>query len=548
MPDTIPPHPSRPRYPDVVALIASLEEAPPHRGIRLIDARFRESWHPYRSVFRRIRFLAGRFLEQGLRPGHKVQIPLATEPDAFCSFLALIWVGATPFSVTAPLMGQDRSAHRRRMVDLMTRHGVDRLLVSEDLSGIAGVFAEVPLEKELAPGHATDDEIAQAPTVAPAIPGPEDVAFVQFSSGSTSHPKGVRVTHRGLVRNLELIVDNDRRTSESVMVSWLPLYHDMGLVGCLLSNLVLKNDLILMHPRCFLTRPVSWLDAITRFRGTVAAVPNFALEVCSDRIDDEELKRNRIDLRTFRYVYDGAEPVRPASIRRFEERFGRYGFVPGSVYPVYGMSETTLIATAPSFDEPEIVRPIEGMEVPSVGFPLGDFEIRVVDEQGADLGSERIGEILIRGTCVTPGYLETSNDAETLRDGWLATGDLGLLDGAGRLYITGRKKDLIIHQGKNFYGHDIAATVGELPFARRGDVFAFGADVDGEEKVVVMLAPAKSADEAVIDDTLRRHVLAEFGLAVDEVVIVPRIPKTTSGKVSRQACEQIYRDSRTAGG
>ncbi len=537
-----------------VDLIAGMERADPARGLHLFDARFQESWHPYRALFARIQVLARRFHEQGIEPGHKVQIPLATDPDAFCSFMALVWLGAVPYSVTAPLLGQDRDAHRRRMADLIARYGVDRLLVSEDLSGIAGAFSEVPREMELDPGVVTDDDLARAERVAPVSAAPEDVAFVQFSSGSTSHPKGVTITHRGIVENVAIIATNDHRTSENVWVSWLPLYHDMGLIGGLLSNLHFPNDAVLMHPRCFLTRPVSWLAAITRFRGYVTAIPNFALDICTERIPDEQLEQFRIDLSTFRYIYNGAEPVRPRSIRRFEERFAPYGFVPGSIYPVYGMSETTLMVSAPSFDEPEVVRRIADMDVPAVGYPVGDFRVRIVDDAGGDVASGEIGEILIRGTCVTPGYLDGAANAESIEDGWLRTGDLGSLDGNGRLYVTGRKKDLIIFQGKNFYGHEIAAAIADLPLAKSGHVYVFGVDVDGRERVVVLMTPAKavsgdgappSSDE--IRNAVRRHVLLQFGLPVDDVQFVPRIPKTTSGKVSRHLCEQIYRDALSAG-
>ena len=533
-----------PRVRNFVELTAGLQGADPERGIRLFDARFRETWHPYPRLFRRIQCLAGRFRDQGLRAGDKVQIPLATDVDAFCSFLALVWLGAVPFSVTAPLLGQDRDVHRRKMVELITRYRVDRLLVSEDLAGIAGVFPEVPREMELDPGHPSDEDVVSAPDVEPANVRPDDTAFVQFSSGSTSHPKGVRITHRGLVTNASLIAANDRRNAESVWVSWLPLYHDMGLVGGLLSNFLFKNDLVLMHPRCFLTRPVSWLAAITRYRGTVTAVPNFALDLCSDRIPEEHLQEMKIDLSTFRYIYNGAEPVRPKSLRRFEERFAPYGFVPGSIYPVYGMSETTLIVSAPAHDAPEITRPIEGMVVPSVGYPLGDFRVRITDETGNDLPRNQIGEIVIQGTTVTPGYLDETANAESLKDGWLSTGDLGILDEEGRLYITGRKKDLIIFQGKNFYGHDIAAAVAELPDAKVGHTYAFSVDVDGVERVVVMMTPAKAEhDPDAVRETVKRHVLRDFGLPVDDVLFVPRIPKTTSGKVSRHLCEQIYREA-----
>ncbi len=469
-------------------------------------------------------------------------IPLATDVLAFGSFLALVRLGALPFSVTAPLLGQDRDAHRRQMVRLVVAHGVQRLLVSDDLSGIVGVYPETPPEMALAPRRPTAEELADD-TPLPAVEvAPDDPVFVQFSSGSTSQPKGAPITHRGLVHNLYLIADNDGRTPESTWVSWLPLYHDMGLVGGLLTNLLHKNALYLMHPRCFIIRPISWLAAITRHRGNVTAIPNFALDLCVERVTDEQLAETPLDLSTFRYVYNGAEPVRLGSLRRFEEKYVPHGFVPGSIYPVYGMAETTLIVSAPHRDEPEVSRRIEGMDVPSVGYPLDGFAVEVRDDDGRVLGADRVGEIHIKGICVTPGYLDPSGASDGLiRDGWLATGDLGMLDAAGRLYITGRKKDLLIVQGRNFYGHDIAATLETKLKLRSGGAYVFGLDRDGREQVIVMLAdPGADRDPKQVNLEVRRAVLHEFGLPVDDVLFVPRIPKTTSGKVVRHVCQQMY--------
>ena len=437
-----------PAYRDFVGLIQSLEGTDPAKGIVLLDSRFQESFHSYADLFRRTRAMARQFRAQGLTPGQRVVIPLATDVDTIASFLALVYLGAVPFSVTAPLIGQDREAHRRQMVRLINVHKVDRLLVSEDLAGIAGAYEGAPAAMALTAMSPTAEERADERRVEPAAVAEDDVAFVQFSSGSTSQPKGVRITHRGIVNNIGLIVSADRRTAESVWVSWLPLYHDMGLIGGLLTNFVLKNPLVLMHPRCFISRPIAWLQAISRHRGYVTAIPNFALDICTQRITDEQLAESPLDLSSFRYIFNGSEPVRPSSMRRFEERFGPHGFVPGSIQPVYGMAEATLIVSAPSLDEPEIVRHIEGMDVPSVGYPLGDFEVQIRDDDGTRLPAERVGELHIRGTSVTPGYLDTADGTSGLiQDGWLATGDLGMLDSSGRLYITGRKKDLLIVRG-----------------------------------------------------------------------------------------------------
>jgi len=542
-----------PLYDDFVQLIASLAEAPPERGARLVDGRFRETFHPYVEISARVRVLAAQFLSEGVRRGQRVLVALPTEIDAIASFLALVYLGAVPFSISSPLLGQARDAHRRQMLNLIRLHGIDRLVSSRDLTGIAGSAPEAPAGMEITPaGHGPGD-LREPPDVEAASVSPEDVAYVQFSSGSTSHPKGIPITHRAVVTNAQLIADNDRRTGESVWVSWLPLYHDMGLVGGLLSNFLLKNDLVQMHPLCFMARPISWLAAISERGGTTTAIPNFALEHCVDRVTDEQLEERSIDLGTLRYIYNGAEPVRPASLRRFEERFGPWGFGPGRIYPVYGMSETTLIITAPDHGHNLRTREVAGVEVSSVGRPLGDFALRIRDEEGADLGPDEIGEIWVKGACVTPGYLTAlGNEEEVIEEGWLPTGDLGLLDGEGRLYITGRKKDLIIHQGRNFYGHDIAAHLEELPFVRKGKVFVFETEVEGGNRVIVMTAPPRKTGETPPDAesfraSLIKAVLREFGLPVHDVLVVSSIPKTTSGKVARHRCEEIYREARLKG-
>ena len=538
---------------NAVDLIARLEGTDPSKGIVLVGANFQESFHPYADLFLRMRALARQFAAQGLAPGQRVLIPLSTEIDAIASFLALIYLGAVPFSVAAPLIGQDREAHRRQMVRLVKLHGVHRLVVSEGLSGIVGAYPETPTGMALTVTSPQAADRAEGTRVTPHEPQPDDVVFVQFSSGSTSHPKGVRITHRGLIYNLSLILESDRRTADSVWMSWLPLYHDMGLVGGLLSNFVLRNPLVLMNPRCFITRPGAWLADVSKHRGYVTAIPNFALDVCMERIRDQQLQEHPLDLSSFRYLYNGSEPVRPSSIRRFEERFGPHGFVAGSVRPVYGMAEATLIISAPKFDEPLIVRNVDGMDVPSVGYPLGDFELEIRDEAGRVLDAERVGEIHIRGTSVTPGYLETAGVPQTeIVDGWLATGDLGLRDRDGRLYVTGRKKDLLIVQGRNFYGHDVAAFIEESWGLRTGTVHVFAVEHDGRERVIAMLARPKGdseddagrhprwADPARLKAEVQSLALTEFGLPIDDAVAVPRIPKTTSGKIIRQACRQMY--------
>lgn len=541
-----------PTYRDFIDLVQSMERTDPDKGIFLISTRLQETFHSYQEIFRRTRAIVRQFDAQGVRRGHRVLIPLATDLNAIASFFALIQLGAVPFSVVAPAVGQDRDAYRRQILHLIDIHKVDRFFVSDDLAGIADAAGTASGASALVAKTPTADEMNDATPAAAASVAPDDVVFVQFSSGSTAHPKGIRITHRGILYNMGLITDADGRTPDSVWVSWLPLYHDMGLIGGLLTNLLFKNRLVLMHPRSFITRPIAWLAAITRHRGTVTAIPNFALDLCTERVTDEQLRDHSLDLSTFRFIHNGSEPVRPASIRRFEKRFVPHGFVPGSVFPVYGMAETTLIVSAPRIDEPEVVRRLEGMDVPSVGYLLGDFRAEIRDDDGNVLGPEQVGEIHLRGTAVTPGYLETGGADDRIRDGWLATGDLGMLDAEGRLYITGRKKDLIIIQGRNFYGHDIAGCIEENLRLKSGTTHVFSIDRNNQETVIAMVALPKRGGEGGAEEgdraadldrlaaDIKALVLREFGLAVHDVHFVPRIPKTTSGKIVRHVCQQMY--------
>lgn len=537
---------------DLVGLIRGLRNVDPERGIVFVDSRFREATYSYRELHGWVTTAARQFLDAGIRPGQTVLLALAADVDRLSAFLALAYLGAIPVSVPSPLLSQDRDAHRGAIASLAKTHRIDRILATPDLLPVLESPGISP-EAGLALPRAIDGRAGETAAVPVATVTPDDVAFVQFSSGSTARPKGVRITHRNLMHNLGLIVENDRRGPESVLVSWLPLCHDMGFVGCTLSNLVVPNDLVLMDPLCFIGRPASWLARISEHRGTVTAVPNFALDICTQRVTDEQLERDAVDLSSFGYVYCGSEPVQAESVRRFEDRFAPYGLAPGSVHPVYGMAECTLIITAPPHGGGMTVDRFDGVEVPSVGHPLGDFEVRIRDESGADLASRDVGEIWVRGTSVTPGYLVQGEEKGAgLEAGWLATGDLGALDAGGRLFVTGRRKDLIIQQGRNFYGHDVAARVEELPYVRKGKVFAFSVPVGGEERVVVLTGPPAAgrdiAESGVpepdgsYENGIRRHVLRQFGLRVHDVVRVRRIPKTTSGKVNRRLCEALYLD------
>jgi fatty-acyl-CoA synthase len=506
-------------------------------------------------------------------------------PDVLASFLALFYLGAVPLSVSGVQMGQAPGSQLDFIREILLRTGAKGVFTQPELVGGAA-DEELTLPAQLidfTPGSLAMD--SEPPGIEPAVLDPDDLAFVQFSSGSLSRPKGVQITHRNVIENLRLLVESGRRHPDETGATWVPLYHDMGLIGTMFASLWhCPRRWTIFNPIRFLMRPLSWLAELSRHGGRISVCPNFALDLCIDRIREEDLAEQQIDLSALDMLFVSAEPVKPTTLRRFQERFRAYGLRERVLYPVYGMAETTLIVTSPHYQEEIVTRTVDGIEVPSVGRPLGNYALRILAEDGTPVPAGAIGEIQLRGTCVTPGYLDEEANAAHFSDGWLRTGDLGTVDEQGRLYITGRSKDLIIVNGRNYYAHDIVAELEELPFFERGKVAVFPVQYEGAEHVVVMTVPASrvtptmrakiaafqgfmkvggprgwlkgvgieqlegwvdeliSSDRAALINEVKRYVLARFGVPLHDVVFVPRIPRTTSGKLKRDAIVQLYHE------
>ncbi|MGQ0825931.1 MAG: fatty acyl-AMP ligase [Actinomycetota bacterium] len=416
---------------------------------------------------------------------------------------------------------------------------------------------------------ATDRFSAAVPTPGARGPRADDIAFVQYTSGSTGRPKGVVVRHANLLANLRLLADTSRLSRESVGVSWLPLYHDMGLIGFVLQALYGGCQTYLVSPLEFLQRPATWLEMITRFGGNFAGAPSFAYELCVKRVSETE--RQTLDLSTWESAYNGAEPVRAATLRRFIEMFADVGFDPGAFVPCYGLAESTLITTGHrSPDGPQTLRlsrdqlakgeahPAvagdESVEIVALGRAPADHDVVVVDSETADRFPDgRVGEIWLRGPSVTSGYWrepEGTADlfAARLRSGegpYLRTGDLGfLLD--GELFVTGRLKDLIIVRGRNIVPHDIEDAVQQADRRlRAGCGAAFAIEGADSEEVVVLVQESSETDPEHLLELIRvaRDVVTtRFQIPIAAVVLVaPRtLPKTSSGKLQRYRCRDLY--------
>jgi acyl-CoA synthetase (AMP-forming)/AMP-acid ligase II len=409
----------------------------------------------------------------------------------------------------------------------------------------------------------------------PGLAPPErgDVAFLQYTSGSTSAPKGVIVSHGNLIDNSEMIRIAFGNTRNSTYVSWVPLYHDMGLILNVLQSLYVGALCVLMAPVSFLQRPLSWLRAIHEYRAEVAGGPNFAFDLCVRRHRAEEM--HGVDLSCWRVAFNGAEPVRANTIERFAETFAPYGFNPESMHPAYGMAEATLmistglrgagpvmrkisrdalqrrLATAPSEGE-------ESQTLVGCGRQLRGECVAVVEpESRRRLPAGSIGEIWVAGPNVAQGYWRNwPATASTFRaqlecggmGRWLRTGDLGVLDEDGELFITGRIKDLVIIRGMNHYPQDIEETVQDChPALRRHGGAAFGVpDRQGEEQLVVVQEVERTYRRQIaageILASIREAVAREHDIAIHEIVLIRpgTLPKTTSGKIQRHLARQMF--------
>ncbi|WP_433599236.1 HAD-IIIC family phosphatase [Nocardia sp. CA-135953] len=487
-------------------------------------------------------------------------------PEFAEAFLGCLAAGVV--AVPAPLPEwENRSLRRlRRMV---AHAEVDVVLAPRRVvADSAALCAEIP---ELAGVRwLATDEVAgdQASRWREPDLGPDSVAFIQYTSGSTSAPRGVLLTHENLLHNQEAIaagLGHDRSLADSwdgaLFASWLPMYHDMGLIAPLLHTIYLGANSVLMSPRHFLQRPERWLQAISTFRAHTSGGPNFAYELCVRRIAPEQI--DRLDLSRWRVGFNGSEPVRAATIRRFTDTFGRAGFRAESHHPVYGLAEATLIVTAPSTDTAPTLRAVAGAETPGnhahaelvgVGRPAAGMTVAIVDpENGAERADGDEGEIWVAGNSVATGYFSDEQataevfGATLLGDDrrFLRTGDLGFLSG-GELFVTGRHKDLLIIDGRNHYPQDIESTVEAAhDNIRAGCVAAFSAEIglDGEQPVVVAEVRSEDpGDLAEIEGSVRGAVATGHGLTLAAVLLIRpgTIFKTSSGKIQRSACRVAY--------
>ncbi|HYO14035.1 MAG TPA: fatty acyl-AMP ligase [Thermoanaerobaculia bacterium] len=523
----------------------------PEGGLRFVDREERAVWFGWGEVRERALAVCGGLQALGIGRGDRVALVFPTGIEFFDAFFGTLLAGAVPVPLYPPVRLGRMAEYLRRTARMLEVAGARLILADPRVKRILGeaVAAARPDLGCRAPGDLLREKAV------PVRPDPADLALVQFSSGTTVDPKPVALSHRAVVAQTEILNGFWRDTAElrHSCVSWLPLYHDMGLIGCVFPALSRDATLTLLGPELFVARPALWLRALSRYRATISPAPNFAYSLAVSRISDAEMEG--VDLSNWRTALNGAEPVAPPVLRAFRDRFARWGFRAEALTPVYGMSEAALAVTFSDLDRPfrsarfdredlsrEAVarETVEGREIVSVGRPLPGFRLRIVDEAGRDLPEDRVGRVWIQGPSLMDGYLgHPEATARAFRDGWLDTGDLGFLHG-GELYLTGRAKDVVILRGRNHAPEEIERAVEGVPGVRTGCVVAASwlpEEAPGEVLVLFVEASRQAgpAERAALPGACREAVLGATGLSVDEVVVLApgTIPRTSSGKLRR---------------
>ncbi|MGE0728302.1 MAG: fatty acyl-AMP ligase [Acidimicrobiia bacterium] len=516
---------------------------------------------PWRQLHDEARDVAAMLQSMGIRRGGHVSI-LAPTSRALVTAMQATWLaGATLIVLPLPMRLASLEEFTEQTKSRVANADTDLLIVDNDLAPFLGDAVDAPgapplalLQDLLAKAASNGAAAYERPAVEP-----DDLAILQFTSGSTSDPKGVMIPHRIICANHDAMVERARMTDADVLVSWLPLYHDMGLVGLLLLGMAQGVDLVLAAPQDFLADPGRWMEWIDRYGGTATAGPNFSWVLAGRAL---RLRKEPLDLSSLRIALNGAEPVDPATVRTFIEAGARHRLDPGAVFPAFGMAEVAIGGTFPdpgsglrtdlvdarvleneSYAAPAPAEAEGARELVRLGKVLGGMELRVVDPQTGDPRSEReVGELEIRGTSVTPGYYNNPEATEALfRDGWLRTGDLAYLVDED-LVICGRIKDVIIVGGRNVYPQDVERAVAEVDGVRAGNVIAFGINGRHNKETLVVVAETKLADRAALTSAVHHKVREAVGLPVKDVVLVApgSLPKTSSGKLQRALCKQRY--------
>ncbi len=534
----------------------------PNNTMTFQDSSGAETSYTYPEFEKRTAEVAAGMQARGMKQGDTVGLVIIEPEDFVTTFMAAQRIGVIPVPLYPPMSMADLDAYLGKLTRIVTDAGATAMIVSDRLKLVLFQLVDrVPSLKRIeiasklaSPGKTPDYPVVEL----------DDISFLQYTSGSTSDPKGVVVTHRSLSANAQATLYAGLEGGDfDTTVSWLPLYHDMGLIGFVIMPLIAGMNAVFIPTMRFLKRPNTWMETVSRHRGTITFCPPFALALAARRAKSKQL--DSWDLSSLRVVGVGAEPINADGVRQFTDLFhSRCNLPKNAVLSAYGMAEATLAMSLKRVNEPLKTRFInhqtfqdegiavertpgkEAIEHVSCGVTFPGHEVAAFTEHGVECAEGVEGELRFRGPSVAAGYLGNAEaTAETfLSDGWLRTGDLGYIH-EGEIYVTGRMKDLIIVNGRNIHPQAIEWPLYEIEGVRRGNVVAFSRPGDSTEELVIVVETRGEAPEGMVN-AIRECVQTEFGLAVGDVRVLPagHLPKTSSGKLQRRRTRQLYLSGR----
>lgn len=536
----------------------------PTKGYTFQDEAGAETPYSFSEIEQKTASIAAGIQQAGLKKGDRIGI-IVVEPEQFVlTFLAALRLGVVPVPLYPPLSMGNLDAYAQRTATILKSAGARMLVTSARLQNL--LWSQVDLVPSLDRLVRAEDLVANAAPTYPEIL-PQDIAFLQYTSGSTSDPKGVVVTHSNLVANCSAFMGPhglDLNPFHDVGVSWLPLYHDMGLIGFVIGPILVGLPIVFIPTIRFIKHPTCWLDTISRHKASASFAPNFAYALVARKARPEQL--DRWNLSSMRVFGCGAEPINPDTMRAFiEVMSSRCGLRREAILPAYGMAEATLaisfkpvsdhmrtmLVDADRFQADGQVEAVdEGFEGAvfehvSCGTWFPGHEVSSQDPEGKLLPEGVEGELCLRGPSVTPGYFENPEaTAAAFKDGWLRTGDLGyILD--GEVYVTGRIKDLIILNGRNLHPQSIEWVAAQVEGVRKGNVVAISRPGPASEELVLVLESREAqtdSQKATLIQQVRTRIQQEMGIVPADVVVlsVGSLPKTSSGKLQRRKTRQEY--------
>lgn len=561
---TLSPTPTRDDLPRRLSDFDTLTEALDYaaaglRGLNFHDARGTLARpYPYSELRRDAIQTAFRLIAAGVRPQDRIALIAETGPEFAALFYGVVYAGAWPVPLPLPTSFGGRDSYIDQIRTQLISSDPKLLFFPPDLESMAGEAARLNGVEGI---DWTEFETRAAPVAELPEAKPHDIAYLQYSSGSTRFPHGVVITHHALLNNLAAHGHGMALGNEDRCVSWLPLYHDMGLVGCFLSPMANNLSVDYLKTEDFARRPLAWLDLITRNEGmTVSYSPTFGYDICSRRISSQTKASDRFDLSRWRLAGNGADMIRPDVMQSFVDAFADAGFKASAFLPSYGLAEATLAVSIMPPGEGirvELVeetqlsgssksegRPQRYRAIVNCGKPVRDMKIEVREEDGTPLPERAIGKVWCSGPSLMVGYFRDQEATDAcMVDGWLDTGDMGYLSD-GYIYIVGRTKDMIIVNGKNHWPQDIEWAVEQLPGFKAGDIAAFAITTPGGEETPAVLVQCRTSDDAErqrLREAIRERVRSVTGMNCVIELVPPRtLPRTSSGKLSRAKARNLY--------